>query len=31
LSGITLADMQLGLLPAFRLPVVRAAFHSAAE
>jgi FeS assembly SUF system regulator len=31
LSGITLADMQTGLLPAFRAPAHQAAFQSAAE
>ena len=31
LSGITLADMQKGLLPAFRLPVNRGALQPAAE
>ena len=31
LSGITLADMQRGLLPAFRPPAHQAAFQSAAE
>jgi FeS assembly SUF system regulator len=31
LSGITLADMQRGLLPAFRAPMRHAAFQPAAE
>lgn len=31
LSGITLADMQMGLLPAFRLPVSPDVLQSAAE
>jgi FeS assembly SUF system regulator len=31
LSGITLADMRTGLLPAFRMPLQQSAFQSAAE
>jgi hypothetical protein len=31
LSGITLADMQKGLLPAFRAPAPQATLQSAAE